>query len=131
MKCPDFFCTIYPFFRNFTKILDQKKRFFSYRGHFDPPKKGVKRVFHVLFLKVHRLDLPHPKYWPPIINRGKVIQMGGFYTATPPHMCLVAPCSYQNVLPPGNNCGVFVFGCLLHFQSTREIWSNFPHPSRN
>jgi hypothetical protein len=62
------FGTIYPFFRNFTKILDQKNRFFSYRGHFAPQKrvKGVKRVLHVLFLKVHRLAvLSPPKISPP------------------------------------------------------------------
>ena len=81
------FGTIYPFFRNFTKILDQKNRFFFLSRALWPPQKrvkGVKRVLHVLFQKVHRLEVPHPKYRPPIINRGKVIQMGGFYTAPPP-----------------------------------------------
>jgi len=93
VKSPDFFCTIYLFFRNFTKISDQKNRFCFYRRHFDAPQKrvkGVKRVLYVLFLKVHRLDLSHPKYWPPMINWGKVIQNGSFYTPTP-QMTLVSP----------------------------------------
>ena len=77
-----------PFFSQFYENFGPKKTFFFLSRALWPPKK---RVFHVLFLKVHRLDLPHPKYWPPIVNRGKVIQNGGFYTQ-PPHMCLVSPC---------------------------------------
>ena len=75
-----------PIFSQFYENFGPKKAFFFLSRALWPPKKrvkGVKRVFHVLFLKVHRLAVPHPKYWPPIINRGKVIQNGGFCLATP------------------------------------------------
>ena len=84
-----------PFFSQFYENFGPKKPFFFLiEGTLTPPQKrgkGVKRVLHVLFLKVNPLDLPHPKYWPPIINRGKVIQNGGFYPAIPPHVTLVSP----------------------------------------
>ena len=85
-----------PFFSQFYENFGPKKAFFFLSRALWPPKKRVKRVkkvLHVLFQKVHRLAVLHPKYRLPIVNRGKVIQNGGFYTAPLPHMCLVSPCT--------------------------------------